>query len=138
MGLIFYLADILILVIKNNAPMSYTETLGGRIRHKFSVLENVEEKEMMGGLTFMYNDKMCVGIFRGELMCRIDPAVYESALEKRGCKSMEFAGKVMSTKVLATPSPRTTVELTGVKSEPALAAEASFPWRSRVRLRRMK
>lgn len=36
----------------------------------------------MGGLTFMYNDKMCVGIIKDELMCRIDPALADTVIEK--------------------------------------------------------
>ncbi|MBK7959565.1 MAG: TfoX/Sxy family protein [Bacteroidetes bacterium] len=42
---------------------------------------------MMGGLTFMYNDKMCVGIIKDELMCRIDPAIQDECLEKLGCRN---------------------------------------------------
>ncbi len=53
--------------------MPYNEKLANRIRERFATLDNVEEKEMMGGLTFMYNDKMCVGIIKDDLMCRIDP-----------------------------------------------------------------
>jgi TfoX/Sxy family transcriptional regulator of competence genes len=53
--------------------MAYNEHLANRVREKFVELPNVTEKEMMGGLTFMYNDKMCVGIIKDELMCRIDP-----------------------------------------------------------------
>ena len=33
-------------------------------------LPNIVEKEMMGGLTFMVNDK-CIGIIKDEMMCRI-------------------------------------------------------------------
>lgn len=57
---------------------------------------NLEEKKMMGGLCFMVNDKMCVGIMKDELMCRIDPVVFESALEKRGCRVMTMGGKTMN------------------------------------------
>ncbi|MBK8415607.1 MAG: hypothetical protein IPL22_14605 [Bacteroidetes bacterium] len=32
------------------------------------MLPNVEEKKMMGGITFMYNDKMCVGVYKDNLM----------------------------------------------------------------------
>jgi len=32
-----------------------------------------EEKKMMGGLTFVVNDKMCVGVSKNDLMARIDP-----------------------------------------------------------------
>jgi TfoX/Sxy family transcriptional regulator of competence genes len=50
---------------------------------------------MMGGLTFMVNDKMCVGIIKDEMMCRIDPALQETVLEKNGCRIMDFTGRPM-------------------------------------------
>ena len=43
----------------------------------------------------MLNGKMCVGVVEDEMMCRIGPAVYEEALEKRGCREMIFTGKPM-------------------------------------------
>lgn len=75
--------------------MAYNEALANRVREKFIDLPNVAEKEMMGGLTFMFNDKMCVGIIKDELMCRIDPEIHESAIEKRGCRTMDFTKKPM-------------------------------------------
>ena len=75
--------------------MAYNEKLASRIREHLADLSNVEEKEMMGGLTFMYNSKMCVGIIQDELMCRIDPTLHEEAIEKRGCRTMDFTKKPM-------------------------------------------
>ncbi len=75
--------------------MAYNENLANRIREKFAELNKVEEKEMMGGLAFMYNNKMCVGIIKDELICRIDLEVFEEALEKRGCRPMDFTGRPM-------------------------------------------
>lgn len=75
--------------------MAYSEKLANRIRERFSELRNVVEKEMMGGLTFMYNGKMCVGIIKEELMCRIDPAFHEKAVEKTGCRTMDFTKRPM-------------------------------------------
>lgn len=49
----------------------------------------------MGGLTFMLNGKMCVGIVKDELMCRIDPDIYQVALEKNGCRPMDLTGRPM-------------------------------------------
>ena len=57
--------------------MAYNQTLANHIRELLQELEGIEEKEMMGGLTFMLNDKMCVGVIKDEMMCRIDPALYE-------------------------------------------------------------
>jgi TfoX/Sxy family transcriptional regulator of competence genes len=75
--------------------MAYNEKLADRVRVFFEDLPKVEEKNMMGGLTFMVNGKMCVGILKDELMARIDPDVYDSALERQGCREMNFTGKPM-------------------------------------------
>src|SRR5436190_23006881 len=76
--------------------MAYNEKLADRIRERFNDLRRVEEKPMMGGLTFMYNGKMCVGIIKGDLMCRIDPAKHNECIEKRGCRTMDFTNRPMS------------------------------------------
>ena len=75
--------------------MAYSEKLAGRIRERLADLPHIKEKKMMGGLTFMLNDKMCVGIIKDELMCRINPDIYQAALEKNGCRPMDLTGRPM-------------------------------------------
>lgn len=75
--------------------MAYNQQLANRIREQLQELEGVEEKEMMGGLSFMLHDKMCVGVIQDEMMCRIDPKLYEKSLEMDGCHEMLFTGKPM-------------------------------------------
>jgi TfoX/Sxy family transcriptional regulator of competence genes len=75
--------------------MAYNEKLAERIREELSGVRKVEEKKMMGGLTFMVNKKMCVGILNDDLMARVDPEVYEEVLEKKGCREMDFTGRPM-------------------------------------------
>jgi TfoX/Sxy family transcriptional regulator of competence genes len=75
--------------------MAYNEKLADRVRASFEKVPKVEEKNMMGGLTFMVNGKMCVGVLKDDLMARISPDIYEEALEKRGCREMTFTGKPM-------------------------------------------
>jgi len=70
--------------------MAYDEKLADRIRERLANLPVIEEKEMMGGLTFMVNDKMCIGIIKDEMMCRIDPEFHEIAVEMTGCRTMDF------------------------------------------------
>lgn len=41
------------------------------------------KKRMMGGLTFMVNEKMCVGVIRNNLMARIALKIYEEALKRK-------------------------------------------------------
>jgi TfoX/Sxy family transcriptional regulator of competence genes len=77
--------------------MAYDEHLADRIRHvlKEKHVSNIEEKKMMGGLTFMINDKMCVGIVNNELMARIDPDWHEEAITFNNCRTMDFTAKPM-------------------------------------------
>ena len=53
------------------------------------------EKQMMGGLAFMVNEKMCVGVVKNNMMARIDPEIYEGAISKTGCRPMDFTGRPM-------------------------------------------
>jgi len=75
--------------------MAYNIELADRIRERFAEQDNVEEKEMMGGLTFMYNGKMCVGIIKDELMCRIDPSIHDASVELTGSRTMDFTKRPM-------------------------------------------
>jgi TfoX/Sxy family transcriptional regulator of competence genes len=84
--------------------MSYNEKLANRIRETLVETKKVKEKEMMGGLTFMVNDKMCIGIIKDEMMCRIDPELQEEALEKNGCRIMDFTGRPMKGYVMVEDS----------------------------------
>ena len=49
----------------------------------------------MGGLCFMVNSKMCVGIVNDDLMVRLAPEIYEEVLERPGCREMDFTGRPM-------------------------------------------
>ncbi|MEQ1677390.1 MAG: TfoX/Sxy family protein, partial [Chitinophagaceae bacterium] len=70
--------------------MAYNEQLADRVREIISLShKNVVEKAMFGGLCFMVNDKMCVGVEKDRLMVRLDPTKYEEVMEKEGLVSVE-------------------------------------------------
>ena len=76
--------------------MAYNEKLADRVREIISATHNItEEKKMFGGLCFMVNDKMCLGVEQERLMVRLDPALYDEVMEKQGCRPMDFTGKIM-------------------------------------------
>jgi TfoX/Sxy family transcriptional regulator of competence genes len=76
--------------------MAYDEKLADRVRELISLTHKItEEKKMFGGLCFMVNDKMCVGVEQNRMMVRLDPSKYDEVMEKDGCKPMDFTGKVM-------------------------------------------
>jgi TfoX/Sxy family transcriptional regulator of competence genes len=67
-----------------------------RVREIIAIThKNVEEKKMFGGVCFMVNDKMCVGVRPERLMVRFDPDVADEVMEKEGCRPMDFTKKVM-------------------------------------------
>ena len=75
--------------------MAFNGTLSDRIREALSELPEVSEKYMFGGVCYMVNDKMCIGVAGDEMMCRIGEDAYEAALMKPGCREMVFTGKPM-------------------------------------------
>ncbi len=76
--------------------MAYNQQLAKRIRELIShTHKNIEEKEMFGGLCFMVNGKMCVGVEKERLMVRLDPVKFDEVLRNEGCKAMDFTGRIM-------------------------------------------
>ena len=51
----------------------------------------------------MVDDKMCLGIVRDTLMARIGPEAYEEALQREGCREMDFTGRPMKGYVFIEP-----------------------------------
>jgi len=76
--------------------MAFNEKLADRVREIISATHTItEEKKMFGGLCFMVNEKMCVGVEKERLMVRLDPERYDEVMEREGCMPMDFTGKVM-------------------------------------------
>ncbi len=67
--------------------------LTDRVREELAAVPNVEEKRMFRGITFMVNGKMCVSVGDDRLMCRIDPALHDQALEKEGVRTVIMGGR---------------------------------------------
>ena len=84
--------------------MAFDENLADRIRQQLKSRHILYvEKKMMGGLTFMVNDKMCVGIVKDDLMARIGKDNYDAALKKPGCREMDFTGKPLTGYIFLEP-----------------------------------
>lgn len=48
---------------------------------------------MFRGVTFMVNGKMCTSISGDRLMCRIDPELHATAIQKNGCSTVQMGGR---------------------------------------------
>jgi len=73
--------------------MAADETLVRRVRAALERAPDVEEKKMFGGLMFMVRGRMCISVGRDRLMCRIDPARHDAALERKGRRTMTMNGR---------------------------------------------
>jgi len=77
--------------------MSYDTRLADRIREFLFENQKLEIKEikMFQGLTFMVDGKMCIGVRDSEIMCRIDPQIIDTVVEKTGCRPMIHGKRTM-------------------------------------------
>jgi TfoX/Sxy family transcriptional regulator of competence genes len=92
--------------------VAYDDTLAERVRDVIGEHPGLREQKMFGGLAFLIDGNMSVGIVGDELMVRVGPDGYEDALGSAHARPMDFTGKPMKGFVyVATP---------GVKSAAAL------------------
>lgn len=84
--------------------MAYDEKLADRIAIILGEKEVLfEEKKMMGGLCYMVDDKMCLGLHKDEMMARINPDDMETYVEKNGVEQMTMGGRAMKGFLLISP-----------------------------------
>lgn len=73
--------------------MTYDEKLAGRLRRVIPPLADIAEKKMFGGVAFLLDGKMFVGIVDTDLMVRVGPDAYDAALARPHVRPMDFTGK---------------------------------------------
>ena len=75
--------------------MAYNEDLASRIRVALAHQDNVTEKKMFGGLTFMVGGSMCCGVLQDNLVLRVNAQDYEEALAHSHARPMDFTSRPM-------------------------------------------
>jgi TfoX/Sxy family transcriptional regulator of competence genes len=76
--------------------MAYDEDLANRVRELIAAQAGVTEKKMFGGLAFLVNGNMSVGVSgQGGLLVRVDPAETEALLAKPHARPFEMRGRGM-------------------------------------------
>lgn len=83
--------------------MAFSETLAQRVRDILYPLTTTEEKKMFGGIAFMFNGNMTVGVIRDGLIVRVGLENYEAALRKTGADLFKPASKPMTGWVIVAP-----------------------------------
>ena len=75
--------------------MAFSEKLAGRVRDALEGVQGVTEKKMFGGIGFMVDGKMVVGVQGDDLMVRVGPDMHDDALKEKGARPMDFTGRPM-------------------------------------------
>lgn len=84
--------------------MAFDEGLAERIRDLLRDERGITERRMFGGLAFMHNGHMFVGIIADTLMARVGPQGYAEALMQPRVREMDFTGKPMKGYVYVDPA----------------------------------
>src|SRR5262245_25450592 len=92
--------------------MAYDETLAARIRSSLSGKKGLEEKKMFGGVGFLLNGNMLVGVWKDSLIVRLDQKDSDAALKEPHVKEFDITGRPMKGWIL--------VEAVGVEDDDQL------------------
>jgi hypothetical protein len=83
--------------------MAFDEALAERVRATVTEVEGVVEKRMFGGLAFVLNGNMAVGVHGDELIVRLAPEDTQDALAEPGVRVFDMTGRPMKGWVLVGP-----------------------------------
>ena len=94
--------------------MAFSEALAERIRQGLARRKGIEEKRMFGGVGFLLNGNLLVGVWKDSLCVRLGPEQAEEALPEPHVKEFDITGRPMKGWVL--------VEAEGVQDDEQLSA----------------
>ena len=75
--------------------MAYDEGLAQRVREEIGELPGYVEKKMFGGVGFMLHGNMACGVNGADLIVRVGPERYESALAEPHTRPFDLTGRPM-------------------------------------------
>jgi len=92
--------------------MAYDQQLADRIRRAVATDSATTERKMFGGIAFLRNGLMFVGVSGSSLMARVGKENYADSLARPHVREMDFTGKPMKGYVYVdAPGLRTDSEL---------------------------
>ena len=83
--------------------MAFDENLAARIRDAVARKRGVEEKKMFGGIGFLLNGNMLVGVWKDSLIVRLGDDQGEEALLEPHVSEFDITGRAMKGWVLVAP-----------------------------------
>lgn len=83
--------------------MSYNISLAKRIDDLIKGKKGYSRKEMFGGVGYLLNGNMCVGVHKEDLIVRFDPKATDEQMKKKGVKPFDITGRPMKGWLLVAP-----------------------------------
>jgi TfoX/Sxy family transcriptional regulator of competence genes len=83
--------------------MAYNTDLEIRLHELLDKRDGVTSKKMFGGLAFLLDEKMFVGIIKDDLMVRLNPEDDEKHLAMQHVRHMDFTGRPMKGYLYVSP-----------------------------------
>ena len=83
--------------------MAFSEELAERIRQGLARRKGIEEKKMFGGIGFLLNGNLLVGVWKDALCVRLGPEQAEDAMSEPHVKEFDITGRPMKGWVLVAP-----------------------------------
>lgn len=80
--------------------MAFDESLAARICDALARRKNVEERRMFGGICFLLNGNLLVGVWKDSLIARLGPDEGETALREPHVRVFDITGRPMRNWVL--------------------------------------
>ena len=84
--------------------MPYDESLAGRVGVALALKQGIEKKKLFGGIGFLLDGNMLVGVWKTSLVVRLGPIAYEHALMEPHVKEFDITGKPMKGWVVVEPA----------------------------------
>ena len=82
----------------------YDNKLASRIRKILFPITPANEKKLFGGICFLVDGNMTVGVIKDDLIVRVGKEKYNTALKLKGAKFFDFTGKPMAGWIMVSPA----------------------------------
>lgn len=83
--------------------MPFDQTLASRIRHALARKRGIQEKKLFGCVAFLLSGNVLVGVWKGSLIVRLGPEVYDDVLVAPHVREFDITGKPMTGWVVVEP-----------------------------------
>jgi TfoX/Sxy family transcriptional regulator of competence genes len=83
--------------------MAFSETLAERIRQRLARRKKVVERKMFGGVGFLLNGNLLVGVWKDSLIVRLGPDEGAEALLEPHVREFDITGRPMKGWIMVEP-----------------------------------